>query len=563
MPIVPRAQRQVETRPLPGPGISPAAPAEAFASRPRLPDLSGVQKFVDQEREKAAQVALLDADNKLADRQVELHRQALERRGKDAMGATADAREQWDQAASEIGADITDERVQRAFEQRASSRWSSLHEAIESHAASEGQKYDTEQATAALTNRYNDAVTNYRDPAKVGTALSESEAILRDFGKRNGLPPETVEQKVAAARSAVHVGIVDRMLSNGQDQDATKYFNEHKGEIAGEKIADVEKALELGSTLGKGMRNADGILYGPKPVSSRKEAYERARAIEDPKERQATEQRLDLEFARRDRDERDRYEQLLGTAQDYVARGLEPPPGIMSGLKLGAQAQIRAAHRRIVKGEKVSTDPSTMYQLMQQAGSPDPKEREKFARLDLVEYLDKLSTSDFEKLAKEQINIRQGKPVSPELKTLVSGNQMLNQAIKATRLKPGSPEYLELQTKVGDAQLQELESSGRKTLTPEQQQKIIDKVVTSHFYLDRPGPDPAYRGAELGRLDADQRGRLYVPIADIPKTELAAMKKAAAGLGNPNVAERDLERAWAATLMGDGAMLARALRGAQ
>lgn len=560
MPVVPHARQQVETRPIPGASINPRAPESAFATRPGL-DLRGVQQFVEQERAKADQVTVLDADNRLAETQLELHQAALAKRGRDAMGATAETRDAWDQATSEIGGGITSERAQLAFRQRASSRWSSLHASVEEHASSEAQKYDVEQTTVALTNRHNDALTHYQEPERVEGALRESEAILRDFGKRQGLPPDVIDEKVAAARSAAHVGILDRMLSNGQDRTATAYFTEHKAEIEGDKLAGVEKALEVGSTLGQGQRNADAILFGAKPASSRREAYDRARLIADPKERQATEQRLDTEYARQDRDQRDQYDALLERASRAVAGGELPAPGIMSQLKVGHQAQMRAAVKRQAAGTPVHTDAATLYQLMNEAGSTDPATRQKFASRNLVDFLDKLSTSDFEQLTRQQLAIKAGKPVGPEFKGFVTTSTMLNQAIKGTKLKPGSPEFTDLQTKVLEAQQQMLEGTGRKTLTPEQTQQLIDRVVVSHFYVDQVGPDPAFRGAQLEKLDADQRGRLYVPLKEIPPGELAALRANAKKLGNADPLERDLERAWAATLIGDGAALARALKG--
>lgn len=548
MPTVPRAQRQVEQRPLSGAQLNPSAPDAAFAPKPGL-ELRGVQQFIEQERQKADQVAVLEADNRLNETAVELERGALAKKGKDAMGATAAARAAWDQAASDVAGELTSERARMAVAQRASSRWGQLHSSIEAHAAAEADKYDTEQTTVALSNRHNDAVAHYQDPSRVAAALGESEAILRDFGRRRGLPPEVVDEKIAAARSAAHVGILNRMLANGQDRDATAYFQAHQAEIQGDELAGVEKALEVGSTLGKSQRNSDEILYGPKPASSRREAYERARAIEDPKERQATEQRLDTEFARRDRDEREQYEDILGEAQQYVARGELPPAPIMAKLKPAQQSSVRALVKRAAAGTPTHTDPKTLYELMLEAGSPDPATRQKFAERNLLEYADKLSQSDLEQLTREQVKARKGEAASADARGAYTTRQRIDRAIKNTKVKPGSDEDVKIHSDVDRAVQAQLAATGKKALTPDETDDIIARTVVRHFYIDTPNAsDPAKRGVEI---TSDERGRAYVPLEFIPPADQARIRQIMTSRGIAKPTNRQIERAFAASQLGD------------
>src|SRR4051812_12925999 len=90
----------VPTAPLPGARVSPEAPSSAF--QPPAPvDLTGlqrgVQQLVEKEKNKADQLAVLDADNQLAQLQTDLASMATGRRGKDALGAQTDVTDQWKQ----------------------------------------------------------------------------------------------------------------------------------------------------------------------------------------------------------------------------------------------------------------------------------------------------------------------------------------------------------------------------------------------------------------------------------------------------------------------------------
>ncbi len=106
MPIVPRYPvPQVETAPLPAARVSADAPAAAFGV-PAAPDLSGVQRvfaqIVEEERQKADQLAVLDADNQLAQLGTDLETRALSRRGKEAFGALGETADEWQRRTAEI-----------------------------------------------------------------------------------------------------------------------------------------------------------------------------------------------------------------------------------------------------------------------------------------------------------------------------------------------------------------------------------------------------------------------------------------------------------------------------
>jgi hypothetical protein len=215
MPTVPRLEPQVATAPLPGVRLSPDAPTGAFQPASG-PDLSGAAEFFARERAKGDQRAVLEADNQLSELAIKLQGEALKRRGKDALGATEATTAAWQQQAAEIEQHtITGEAQTLAFRQRAVARWASLHEAVERHAAAETHAYDDGEANKGLVNRLNDAVAHYTDPAKVRIAIAEQQAIVKDWGARNGLGAEELKDKLASVTSKTQTAVLERMLTNG------------------------------------------------------------------------------------------------------------------------------------------------------------------------------------------------------------------------------------------------------------------------------------------------------------------------------------------------------------
>jgi hypothetical protein len=547
MPTVPR---RVQTTALPAVRISPSAPAEAFQSTTRLPDLSratGVAaQLLDEERDRADQVALLDADNQLSELGTQLQTETLAMRGRDAMGARQRAQEGWTKGASEIENGLASDRQKLAFKRRAQARWSALHETVERHSANEAQQYDVQQTTSALQNRLSDAVAHYQDPARVTQALAEQRAILTDHARRVGMSPETLTEKLATVTSATHTGVIDRMLTAGDDRAASTYYAAHKADIQGDDQLKIDRALEVGSTLGESQRRADDIIG--RAGITRTAAFELARGIDDPKVRQATEQRLDTEFSRRDRAERDDYEQLQESAMTYVERGRMPPASVLSSLKASDRVTIRKLLQKSAEGTPVHTDQRTLYGLMLAAGDTDPKKRAEFANTNLLQYRDRLSAQDFEQIAREQVKARKGEAPSDEPAGLVTTNSMLLHAIQRSGVKKGSDDELALQQKVDVAVREQRRATGKKELSADETQDIIAKVVTRHFYVDRVGPDLQKRG---GELTEDERGRAYVPLDKIPTAEAARIRQIMAARGKPSPSTRDIERAYAAALLND------------
>src|SRR5688500_10724136 len=124
MPQVPKyGQPKVDATPLPGVRRSVDVPRAAFQP-PASIDLSGVhgvlKEVVEQERQKADQIALTDAESKLAEVETELlynpQTGLLNKKGLDAFGTPDEFEENWTKRASEIGKSLGNDRQKAAFD---------------------------------------------------------------------------------------------------------------------------------------------------------------------------------------------------------------------------------------------------------------------------------------------------------------------------------------------------------------------------------------------------------------------------------------------------------------
>lgn len=544
MPVVPVARTRVTPEGLPNARVTVGAPEGAFGG-PSLEGVSRVaQSIAYEQRQAADQVQHLDDDNQLGALERRLTTQVTAAKGKDALQAASDAADEWEAVTSEMAA-RKGERQRPGFDALKANRGERLRAEAERHAARETEQYDIDTTEGAIANRINDAAVGYRDPARVAQALAEQTAILKDFGRRHGIAPEKLKQKIDDQTSKLHMGVLSQMLADDNDLAATKYFSDHQGELQADDQVKIKGALEQGSTMGEGQRQADQII-ATKGVT-RTDAFEAARKITNPKVRQETERRLDVEFSRRDRAERDEYEASHERALGFVEQGRMPPASVMATLKAADRISIRNLLKSKAKDEPIKTDQATLYGLILAAGAPDEKTRKEFANTNLLSYRDKLSSSDFEQMARTQASLRKGDAAPDDVQGIVTTSQAVRSAIKSSGVKPGSDEEVAVLSAANNAVIEAQKATGKKHLTADETQDIIARTVVKHFYIDKPGLDPAKRGSEL---TTDERGRAYVPVAKIPGADLERIKQEMARRGRA-YDQRAAERAYAASLLGD------------
>lgn len=402
MPTVPvYGGPRVQRSPLPNVQQNPNAPAGAFGS-PEPVNLSGVQQVAGQlaleEKRKADQVAVLDADNQLASLSTQLETAALQRKGKDALGATQAVQAEWQQKSAEIEGGLTSDDQRVAFQQHQSARWNALHQTVELHAARESEQYDTEQTKSAIENTYSDALKN---PASVSDAVARTTALWKDYATRQGMSPEAMTDGLNTAVSHLHAGVFERILETpatdgGGDLAAKAYLAQHRDAMTGTDQAKADQLMHAGSVRGASQRATDAIVAQKSTIG---DALKEAANIPDPDVRDAVEQRIRQHFADERTAQRDDEDAALREASAIVERNGGNYDAVPLSLRLRMSPQDRNAlqgHARQLRNPVRVTNQGLYHSLLNSFALPGA--REWVLTHPIEQYRSQLSDEDYDRI---------------------------------------------------------------------------------------------------------------------------------------------------------------------
>lgn len=534
MPTVPRSTGpSVGTQALPNVRVGTNAPSAAFGVPAQL-DLRGptalIAQIQDEERQKADQVAVLDATNQLDTLHTDLSLAAQSRKGKDAMGALADVQSAWQQKTSQIEAGLTSDRQRQAFAQMKVNRWGSLYGAVESHAHNEAFKYDVEQSTAFLGNRLNEAIA---DPAAAPDAIAQGKAAITDFAKRNGLSSDQVTEKTGDFVSRVHVAVLNRYLATDQDQAARAYYDAHKDEVVGEAKATVEHALNVGTTLGESQRRSLAIVNANPRLA---DALSEVDKIADPEIQKATRAAVKERFAEREVQQREDYETLTDAAfKSLLTTGSVPAP-IMAQLKPREIIAINNYRASLAKKQEPQTDWATYYKLRTAATSDDPQLRTQFQHANLLGFRHVLGDTEFKELVGMQTSVRGGKS-DPSLDGYRTTDNIVNGALDALGLNPKKDQTrIELFRRAVDEDVRNWKQQHKQADIPSNEvQGIVDQLLIK-------SPD----GSRFEHLSAKPDD--VQNIDDVPLTEQRLIRQALFRAGNTSPSMEQITAVYRARL---------------
>lgn len=446
MPQVPRVQRTIDYAPIPGvrkqaaetPLSEGAGLAEAQARTGEEIARTGGQMFgvahgwIQKERDRADEVALLNAENTLAkwenQRLYDPQQGALSVKGKDSFGLPEMVGGEYDSVANSVESGLNTDRQRAAFARIRASRGISLDLTLRRHVYGEMQAYEGHELQAFLENGQSAAIQNASDPRRVGMELGAMVDAIKQHAPRLGLGPEQVQHQVEAVTSATHVGVIEQLLAEEKNKAAQVYFDEARSQIKGDAIARVEKALAEGGLRSQSQKLADQILADPALDSiSKQEDKAKELAGDNADLRDHLNQRLEHANAVKEKADRDQDEATLKnlfTIVDTTHDVTKIPAAQWQQLTGGQRAQLMEYSDRLTRGVAVETDQPTFYAMMLQAADTP----ETFAKQNLLNYRAKLSDGDFKSMVGLQASIRKGDRESADKQ--LSGFRTTDQIVK-------------------------------------------------------------------------------------------------------------------------------------
>jgi hypothetical protein len=576
--------RRVQSRPLPNTSVDttqavPSAAALGGAAAQGLESfgqqttqagfglLAESNRMAEDAKRRADQLAVLTASNQLDTfvngRLYAPQEGALSVKGKDAMGLGVQVGTEFDNIADTIGSKLSNPDQKAAFLRERFSTRQRLNETLRRHESTERQQWDLEETNKGIENARNDAIAGAADPLnaplKIKNALDRQAALIGDFATHNGLGPEARKAQLDEARTNTHVGVIGAFVSAGQDRKAQAYFDEVKDQIAGPKRAEAMRLLEAGSVLGESQRQSDRIMA---TMPTEDEALKAARAIEEPKVRDAVEARVIHEWGLRNQANHAAHEQSLVTAGNLIDQNPRLgtraiPPALWASLTVDQKENFERYAKRLIDPAGVKTDWNTFYDLLT-LGSNEGT-REKFAQIYLADpkYRSKLGNAEFKQLAELQASIRKGDMtnankllVSERTQSQIADQALLSIGFDPTPAQPGTRGYSKENTDRVIAFRRALreavatkETQTGKHATDEEVQAIADTLVTPTgskvtkphtFWWDTTGPTFAFESpvGMRSRLGLPSHGAVTA-LSDIPAQEQQQIQAALIKAGKP------------------------------
>jgi len=523
MATVPTYQSQVREAAAPNIRVNTGAqPIEAFGGgREKVTEaLQQTVSLVDRERQKADQLAVLEADTKIAQAKNDLiynpETGLMTRKGKDAFGAYDEFKGKFDTTAAEIEKGLSNPAQKQAFRERLMAHSTEFNNQSQRHVFQESQAFDDEVTTSRLAVAQDEAVLNYADPNILARNKYEQQKTILEYADRKGLPPEWVKNKMGDTISKTNSAVVDRMLANGNDLAAQKYYAENKDQFSGNDVVRVEKSLEEGSLRGESQRRTDVIMSQGKSMTA---ALEEVKKIEDPKVRDATQQRVREEYQLQKIAKEDLQTKQFNTAANIIEQNKGDrdaiPPRLWNNLELSQRNAIDARSKQLREGLQPTTDWTTYGDLKQIAMADETKNE--FLRTDITQYRAKLADQEYKEMINLQAQLRKGDQSG--LDGLRTKTQVVEGTLKAAGFNPNSKneaerQKIELFRRSVDTEVAQMKASGKHVGT-EEIQSITDNLLVKGKV---PGSGILWDDTKSA-FELQSGQKLVVDVEDIPRGE--------------------------------------------
>lgn len=534
MPKVPRLDSPQVQQQGYQPVLRNTRPPDDFGLKEQQQKVAGLAMgIVQKAREDADQVAVLNADKELSALETDIlynpETGAYNKKGKDAFGLPETVSEDWKKGADKIAESLSNPVQRAAFQRSVNSRYGDIDRQLQKHVGVEMSKYDDETTSAYIANERSAAVMNYQDPERVEMAKQRQQAAIMDHAKRNGLPEEWAKQKIQDTTSKTNTDIVNRMLANGDDLNAKKYFDANKEQFQGDDIAAVEKNLEEGSLRGESQRQSDEIVrkYG----GSLTAAMEQVKKIQDPKIRDATQERVKSEFALKEVADRERRQKMQTQATnilDQTGNIDQIPPAMWNQFELSERAALKAYAKAKAAGTEVPTSWQDYYDLRRMAEAPAL--RDKFKSMNLMEYRGKLADTEFKQIADLQAGLLKGDDKTlKELDGFRTDSQIVEDAWRQIGMSTSkdAEAYATFRRKVDEVVQSEQARTGKK-LGNNEIQAVVDNLTVQGVTEKGIFWDSTKRVYEL-----EDNESIEITINDVPKTERSRIEAALRRRGLP------------------------------
>jgi len=485
----------------------------------------------------------------------------------DAVAKRGDFETRYSKGLDDIAAKLGNDEQRAAFGNFRLKQEVSFQGAVRNRAYAEGERsfdLDFTNARSELVRsiRINaDPVNGEEGLAQVQTRLEMLASRNEGLARRRGLNPEQLAELNRRDAAEAYATVINSYNEAGHSVAAKQLFDQHKDTLEPKTRDALQRALELGTTKTLAQQKSAEIYSPDKTLEA---MYAEADSIEDQQVQAEVKRRIDERDALRRRAVEQVQDKTFTASYEKIKsdpRGFDAlTAGERTAMGPEREERLKAWTMRRAKGEQLPWQASkaVRYQIEQAAGNPAT--RDAFGKANLLDYVDRLNEDDFNALAALQKDLRAGKTEGADW--LNTREEKVNQALAGLGMDP-RPYYTDSKGKVTNnpqavafrAQVQQeaarvAAANKREQPTADDVQKAIDTTMMKKVRINEWGRDPERVAATL---TADERGKSYVPIEQVPANHNAAIRAAIAGKGQEADDDR-VQRAYAAALIGDRAL---------
>lgn len=507
------------------------------------------RRLAEEARKRAIELDVIAATTKLASAETEANwgeHGYLKREGKDALGIPEESATWFERTAGEIQDTLTTPEAKAEFTRIRAQRGERLDLDTRRHLDTQMRSYALNEAKASVENSADMAIAKALDGQGAAIEMRRGEDTIRTIGKQFGLSQAQIDDQLMAHRGKVHVGIVERLLDNGETAKAQLHFDEAKaaGEIPGDQLGRLEHSLATGSLVAESQREADRILSSTKTAS---DALDAATALSgDGKDqrkaalRDAVTARIKSYYAEDKALKKTDEEATKSTVWGAYAAGksLSQIQSMSEYRQLTGTDQAQLVDRMVAKANAESSRAFTEEgrAITREDRAEKEIERQgwsKYWELSNPDVLSKMTPDQLTGLTGE-IGIAHVNRLQDELRKLDKPDKVREATLDRAAFNAAAtdhgmnPKSKALQGQLGqiyEAAKVEIDRQqravGNKLLSTEAKDAITAKVFDTHVLLhNRLFPDQDVVAATV--VTPDDRARAYVPIAKVPTSVQSA-----------------------------------------
>lgn len=588
MPTVPTYQsvdpaRRVAPAGVPSVRLDPNAPIEAFGGGGQNVQAAGEHvasaalRIGEEEKTKADQVAVLNADMKLSALETRLlwepNTGAMNQRGQNVLSVPGQIRDAWKKETEPIYEGLTPDQ-KLSVKKMDVNRFDSMNANVQRHMAGEMKQFEDTVLDSYIKNETEGAVGDHTNADRISLSISRIHAAVWDYAKRNGLPEEWIKLKTSDSESKINAGVIGRYLDNGDDLKASGFRNAKTTYLSGADVGAVEKALQEGSVRGESQRITDKIVGGQSGSAiTRQDALAEAKSIKDPKVRDAAETRINQYFSEKKQSELEVQNDLYLKATELIDKN-KGPQAARDIVPTTIWSKLSLEHRNAL--ENRAADPENDNKTWLNFLALDTKAVANLSRADFeTQYWSKFDKSTRAK-AEAQWNAAKEAQANPtkasEFQSMITDKDMVLEAMKTAGAIPEkstltdiakdndkSKAYATFRANADDAFKSFYHQTG-KNPSDEQKQKIVNDLMIRKVFVNDGWFGLTSTEKPVLAVGADDLKKVYKPIGQIPARARMELINAAraSGVIAPSVTDeraavvlqKRIERAYATRIAG-------------